>query len=162
MFLRSLILCETFFSSGCAILRRMNGKQAIQSYFHAGDGFCPLLIRPGWQVSHLNDRADLHADTIRQVERHEATDEVFILIKGEAALVVGSQTDDGLALETLRMEPGVTYNIPSGVWHTIVTAPGMQVMIVERDNTHQDDVVHLELTDGERMELRTKLAGETF
>lgn len=142
----------------------MNGEDVIQSYFHAGDGFCPLLIRPGWQVSQLNDRPDLHADTVSQVERHDATDEVFILIKGDAALVMACERKSGgaLALETLRMTPGVTYNIPSGVWHTIVTAPGMQVMIVERANTHVSDVVHRELTDGERAELRTKLAGEKF
>ena len=135
----------------------MNGEDVIQSYSHAGDGFCPLLIRPGWQVSQLNDRADLHADTVSQVERHDASDEVFFLVKGDATLVVGGAGDEAMTLDTLRMAPGVTYNIPCGVWHTIVTSPGMQVMIVERDNTHVGDVVQRALTDGERAALREKL-----
>jgi len=129
----------------------------IETFFHTGEGFRPLLIRDGWQVSQLNDREDLHADTIRQVERHEATDEVFVLVKGEAALVTGAERAGALVLETVRMEPGATYNIPRGVWHTIMTAPGMQVMIVEKDNTHVSDVARRALTDGEREALRAKL-----
>jgi len=162
MFLKRFILAEMFFLRWCAIIIIMNDEKVIQSYSHVGDGFCPLLIRPGWQVSQLNDRADLHADTVCQIERHDLTDEVFLLVKGDAALVVGVEVADGMTVETLRMESGVTYNIPRGVWHTIVTTPGMQVMIVERDNTHVNDVVHRILMEGERAELRAKLSEERF
>ena len=162
MFLKSFVFLETYFAPKCAILNPMKGEDVLQSYFHDGDGFCPLLIRPGWQVSHLNDRTDLHADTLRQVEKHDATDEVFILVKGDAALVIGIERANAFALKIVPMKTGVTYNIPCGVWHTIVTSPGMQVMIVEKDNTHVADVMYRALTDGEREALRAKLETENL
>ena len=136
----------------------MQKRNDIQTFLHVGDGYCPLLIRTGWQVAQLNDRADLHADSVSQIERHDATDEVCGLVKGDATLVTASETADGLELATHRMRPGVTYNIPAGVWHAIVTSPGMQVMILERDNTHLDDVLRRALTDAERLSLRANLA----
>jgi ureidoglycolate hydrolase len=160
MFLKRFVLFGTYFSMRCAIIKQMNREAVIQTYFHAGDGFCPLVICPGWQVSQLNDRSDLHADTIRQMERHDATDEVFILIKGDASLIVGTERADTLALKALRMKPGVTYNVPRGVWHTIMTLPGMQVMIVEKNNTHVDDVTLRTLTNVEREVLKMKLTGD--
>ena len=139
-------------------MRMVQKLSEIETYLYDGDGYRPLLIRPGWQVAQLNDRADLHADSVSQIERHDATDEVFVLVKGDATLVTASETADGLDLVTHRMRPGVTYNIPAGVWHTIVTSPGMQVLIVERDNTHLDDVLRRTLTDAERLALRANLA----
>lgn len=149
MFLKSYVRFETYLSLKCAIIHTMKRKETIQSYSHSGEGFRPLVVSSGWQVSQLNDRSDLHADTIRQVERHDATDEVFILMKGDATLVICTECDGALVPETLHMEPGVTYNIPRGVWHTIMTAPGMQVMIVEKDDTHKNDVTHRLLTASE-------------
>lgn len=134
----------------------MNPK-GIESGFHGGDGFRPLVIRPGWQVSQLNDRADLHADTLSQVERHDATDEVFLLVKGAATLVAATHECDGeLAFSCVAMEAGVTYNVPRGVWHAIATTPGVQVMIVEKDNTHVNGVVLRDLTERETGRLRAQ------
>jgi hypothetical protein len=133
----------------------------IESSFHGGDGFQPLVIRSGWQVSQLNDRADLHADALSQVERHDATAEVFLLVKGAATLAVGSEGSSGeLAFTCVAMEPGVTYTVPGGVWHAIATTPGMQVMIVEKDNTHVNDVILRDLTEREKERLRAQCREE--
>ena len=127
----------------------------IESLHYGGEGFRPLLVRPGWQVAQLNDRADLHADTVGKVERHDATDEVFLLVKGAATLIAAEESSGGgLAFECVAMAQGVTYTISKGLWHTIVTTPGMQVMIVERDGTDGSDVIRRELTAGEREALR--------
>ena len=159
MFLKSFVLQETQSSYVFDNIDNMRRK-ALEILFHDGAGFSPLVTCPGWQVAQLNDRPDLHADTIRQVERHDATDEVFILVKGDAALVIGAEGAGAMTWETVRMKLGLTYNIPRGVWHTIMTSPGMQVMIFEKDNTHLDDVVHRTLTGGEQAALRAKLARE--
>ena len=139
-------------------MRMVQKLSEIETYLHDGDGYRPLLIRVGWQVAQLNDRADLHADSVCQIECHDATDEAFVLVKGDATLVAATEATNGLAFETLRMRSGVTYNMPAGVWHTIVTSPGMQVLIVERDNTHLSDVRHRMLADAERLSLQDKLA----
>lgn len=130
----------------------------LATHFHKGAGFCPLVICPGWQVSQLNDCEALHADTLAAIEKHDDTDEVFVLVKGESRLVIAHVPEHGAAtFDCVAMEQGITYNVPRSVWHAISTAPGAQVMIVERDRTHVDGVARRTLTGGERKALRALL-----
>ncbi len=129
----------------------------IERYFNEEAGYEPILIRDGWQIGHLNFMPGLAADAIDRVERHQRTDEVFILFRGSSLLVAGEETPAGLRLEVVAMEPGVTYNIPASCWHTIAMAPGDLVLIVERDGTHLEDVEYRSLDDAERASLKALL-----
>ncbi len=119
-------------------------------------GYHPLVLRSGWQVAQLNDRADLHADSLSEIERHTETDEVFVLVRGHATLIEATVLE-GVHFECTQMEQGVVYNVPRGVWHAIRTEPGMLVIIVERDGTHLQDVEHRRLTEREQELLRAKV-----
>jgi ureidoglycolate hydrolase len=134
-------------------------KRPVDQFYYQGTGFKPLFVSSGWQVSQLNDCEELHSDTVDRIERHDGTDEVFLLVCGKATLVTATKPDGQHQFELVQMEQGVTYNIPSGTWHTIITSPGMQVMIVEKDQTHLNDVTYCALTDSERAALRAKLEG---
>jgi len=134
-------------------------QTAVNIFFHRDAGFKPLQISTGWQVSQLNDCEALHSDTVDRIERHDGTDEVFLLVRGKATLVTAAKHAGKLKFELIQMEQGVTYTIPLGTWHTIITSPSMQVMIVEKDHTHMNDVTYCALTDGERAALRAKLEG---
>jgi len=134
-------------------------KRPLDIFYFQGSGFKPLVISSGWQVSQLNDCEALHSDTVDRIERHDGTDEVFLLVRGNATLVTATKQAGQHQFELVQMEQGVTYNIPSGTWHTIITTPRMQVMIVEKDHTHEHDVTYCVLTDSERAALRAKLEG---
>lgn len=129
----------------------------IQAFSYAGEGFRPLVIRPGWQVSQLNDRDDLHGGAIAQVERHANTDEVFVLTRGRAILVVARERAGALEWRVRPMAQGVVYNVQRKAWHTIATFPGVQVMIVEKDHTHLNDVDYRFLSAEERTALQAEL-----
>lgn len=119
----------------------------IERYFHTEDGYNPFLIREGWQVAQLNYVAKHGLDDIDDVEMHALTDEVFILMRGRAALITASFEGDEPTFEVENMQVGVTYNIPAGVWHNIAMDKDAQIIIVERNNTHLEDVAHKTLTD---------------
>jgi len=121
--------------------------QTIEEYYHSGFGYNPFLIRPAWQVAQLNYAPELALSAIHQVERHNQTDEVFILCDGESVLITALEG----RIETCRMKPAVTYNIPAGVWHAIAMQPEDVVLIVENSNTHLNDVEYRPLS---RSELR--------
>ncbi|MGE5360638.1 MAG: hypothetical protein ACM3NQ_16605 [Bacteroidales bacterium] len=131
----------------------------IERYFNHDAGYKPILIRDGWQIGHLNYMPELAVDAIDRVERHNRTDEVFILFRGTSLLIAAAATSEGLHFEVTAMQPSVTYNIPAGCWHTIAMAPGDVVLIVERDNTHLEDVEYRGLSSAERASLRSLLAG---
>jgi hypothetical protein len=126
----------------------------IESYFHDGLGYNPFLIRDGWQVAQLNFLPDFAPEAIHRVERHNATDEVFILVEGESVLIAAEESPNGLQFETIPMEPGVTYNIPTGMWHTIAMYASDLVIIVEKSETHLNDVEYRPLSPEERSSLQ--------
>jgi hypothetical protein len=140
---------------GNAGANRRNAHRApaaslIETYFHAGPGYEPFLVRAGWQVAQLNFLPEQGAAHINRVERHVHTDEVFVLCQGGSILVAAEEGAAGLRFKALRMKPGVTYNIPTGVWHNIAMMPGDLVIIVEKDNTQRTDVEYRNFTLRER------------
>lgn len=130
----------------------------IERYFHTGDGYNPFLVRPGWQVAQLNFTAILSLDRLEKVERHQHTDEVFVLMRGRSVLIAAAEESGRLRFTTQPMEPFVTYNIPTGCWHWIVMEPGDLVLIVEKDRTHLGDVEYRPLQPAELADLRSALA----
>jgi len=129
----------------------------IETYFHAGPGYEPLLIREGWQVAQLNFAPELAAREIRRLERHVETDEVFLLVRGGSQLISARETPGALEFEVHPMAVGLTYNVPAGAWHAIAMQPGDQVAIVERAQTHLRDVEYRDLTQREYGELQLAL-----
>ena len=119
--------------------------KAIETYIHTGEGYNPYLITEHWQVAKLNHLDGHGLDQIEKMEVHRKTDEVFILLSGIAVLIASSQPDGKGSFEVVNMEPGVTYNIPMGVWHNIAMAPDAQIIIVENSNTHLGDVEYVAL-----------------
>lgn len=126
----------------------------IEKYHHEGEGYAPLLIRDGWQLAQLNFVPHHGLDDMDEVEVHALTDEAFVLLDGMAVLVAARREKAGIAFECVRMEPGVTYNIPAGTWHNIGMRADARMVIVERSRTHLHDVEHRPLTQTERDALR--------
>lgn len=93
-----------------------------------GPGYKPVVRFGAWCVAELNHADKFAAENLSYRERHLGTDEVFVLVEGEATLLIGE------ALTPVRMERGKLYNVKAGTWHQINTMPGTRVLIVENDD----------------------------
>lgn len=129
----------------------------IETYFHRGAGYNPFLIRDGWQVAQLNFMQAQRASAIHKMDRHRATDEVFVLVRGKSVLIAAQESSDGLRFRTVRMKPGVTYNIPRMTWHNIAMLPGDLTIIIEKSHTHLGDAEFRKLSAREEADLKAKL-----
>lgn len=132
----------------------------IETYFHKGEGYAPFLIREGWQVAQLNYLPGHGFDEIGWVEVHRDTDEVFILFKGNAILIEARPHKDGTQFHCEKMRPGVTYNIPAGTWHNIAMDTDVEIIIVEKSDTHTQDCAFQDLVQPDRMDLYTRIKQE--
>lgn len=108
----------------------------LEIYDWSGEGFEPLVFTDKWQAALLNweplfDRANLD-----EIERHNHSDEVFVLLRGQAVLFTRPQ--DG-KLQAVEMAAGKIYNVPAGVWHNIVATRDVSFLIVENRDTHLRD-----------------------
>ena len=109
---------------------------------YRGEGFLPLVDFEAWRVAFLRCNERFSALTTR--ERHLATDEVFVLLTGQATLYAWDEND---AMQALEMEGCKVYNVPKGVWHHIVASPDATVLVVENSNTVKENTERRVLTE---------------
>ena len=126
----------------------------IETYSTNEEGYHPFLIREGWQVAQLNYIEDQHINNIDKIEVHRNTDEVFVLLKGKSILITVEMINGEPTFKADVMRPHVTYNIPQNVWHNIAMEKGSEVLIIEKSNTHLNDVEYIHLTEKQIINLR--------
>ena len=125
----------------------------ILTYVHEGKGYNPYLIDKDWQVAQLNFENGQGFHDLKKVDKHLKTDEAFILKKGIAVLIAAELTDNEIKFEVIKMQEGVLYNIPKGMWHNIALAPDAEVFIIENSNTHLSDFEYHYMTEAQQQKL---------
>ena len=112
------------------------------------EGYKPLVFSHDWQVALLNWEPGLNKENLKDIERHNQTDEVFVLWRGRGVMIVIAET----GLEVVDMRPGVVYNVIKGTWHTNLSSHDASWVIVENRDTHLNDT-ELRPLDGEELAL---------
>jgi hypothetical protein len=100
-----------------------------------GIGYKPLIDYGTWRVAILRYIDELIPKRIERVERHNKTDEVFVLLAGQAVLLLGEGDPDVVALHPQVMEPLKMYNVKRGAWHTNVLSRDASILLVENCDT---------------------------
>ncbi len=129
----------------------------IETYTTTKEGYHPFLIRDGWQVAQLNYIKDQHISNMNKIEIHRKTDEVFMLLKGKSVLISVKIINGKPIFKADLMKPHITYNIPQNVWHNIAMEKGSEVLIIEKSNTHLNDVEYLYLSNKQIDKLRLEV-----
>ena len=129
--------------------------ELIEKYQISDSGYHPFLIRDGWQVAQLNYMPEQEIDNIHKLDIHHLTDEVFILLKGEAVLIGAEMNGSKVEFEVRYMQPFITYNIPVNTWHNIAMKKDCEIIIVEKSNTHIADFEFFPLSEDEKVEMKT-------
>jgi mannose-6-phosphate isomerase-like protein (cupin superfamily) len=117
-------------------------------------GYRPLVCSAGWQVALLNWEPPFD-DLARlgEIERHNQSDEVFVLLKGRSVLF--TLAEDGLT--AVDMAPGVVYNVTAGSWHNLIATRDATWLIVENRETDLHDVEFRQMTAEEKQNLLGRL-----
>ena len=100
-----------------------------------GPGYLPVIDFSTWRVAILNYIDEIHPEQIIKMERHNETDEVFVLIKGQGLLFLGEGDQSVEQIHEQVLEPGKIYNVKRSVWHSVVLSRDGSVLIVENRNT---------------------------
>ena len=101
----------------------------IEIFEYDGEGYNRTHTYGAWCVAFLNHGDRFTAPTY--MERHNETDEVFVLLAGEATLLIGESG------QKVKMSVGKIYNVHKGTWHQIVTKPGARCLVVEKSDTSE-------------------------
>lgn len=118
-----------------------------------GEGYQPLVDFGTWRVAFLRFIDELIPENIHRLERHVETDEVFVLLGGQAVLFLGEGEHEIETLHPYRMQPGKLYNVRKNAWHTCVLSRDATVLLVENNNTSIENTDYIELSLQQRKTL---------
>jgi len=115
--------------------------------------FKPVLSFEGWRVAMLRHSDATERNKFHQVERHNQTNEVFILTAGNADLIICETGDFPGEPYVFPMIPNIAYNIPQLVWHHVVMSADAHIIIFEKADTTRQNSNYYQYQAGECIEI---------
>lgn len=111
----------------------------IQELAFSGEGMSRVFENEKWTVGIKNWKPANDISGIDCLERHNKTDELFVLLAGRCTLLYANETDGGLEIGAVEMEPMKVYNIPATLWHNTVTQKDTKMVLIEDSSTGMDN-----------------------
>ncbi len=121
---------------------------------YMGEGYQPLIDFGAWRVAVLRFHPELLLHNIVEMQRHDETDEVFVLLAGRCILFLGEGEDLITDIFAVDMEPFKLYNVKRGAWHSHTLSQDAMVLIVENQDTTLLNSPRITLSAEERAGLR--------
>lgn len=126
----------------------------ILKYGYEGEGLTRVFENEKWMVGIKNWKPMNDIANISNLERHNGTDELFILLKGRCTLLFANETADGLDIQAVEMEPLKVYNIPRTLWHNTVTQKDTKLALIEDSSTGSANSDEIPLTEAQIARVR--------
>lgn len=111
----------------------------IENYSFDGEGMQRVFENEKWTVGIKNWKPANDITGIDCLERHNQTDELFVLVSGSCTLIYANETESGYKFEAVKMEPNKVYNIPATLWHNTITCKDTKMILIEDSNTSMDN-----------------------
>ncbi len=106
-------------------------NDGIEILDYNGEGYSRVMSFGAWRVAMINYSERFEEKNLNLLERHMLTDEVFVLLEGEAILVSDKNR--------YNMEKNKIYNVKKAVWHAIALSKDAKVLIVENIETGKEN-----------------------
>ena len=129
----------------------------ILKYSFEGEGMTRVFENAKWMVGIKNWKPMNDITGIDRLERHNETDELFVLLNGKCTLVFANETEEGLKIEYVPMEPIKVYNIPATLWHNTVTQKDTKLCLIEDSATGAANSNELMLTAEQIAEIQAHI-----
>jgi len=131
-------------------------ENLLEMHEYLGEGYKPLIDFNCWRVAVLRYLDELQPDKISYFERHNETDEVFVLLQGQAVLFMGEGEEQVQEMLSHPMKQGVLYNVKRGAWHAVALSRDATILLVENSNTaHENSNYYYLLPEQSRLLVET-------
>ncbi len=126
---------------------------AVSSY--EGEGYVPMIDFESWRVAILNYCEELEVQNLKTMQKHDESDEVFVLLSGNCTLFTGGNGEQIGEIDMISMVPKKLYNVKKGVFHTHTLDREGSVLIVENQNTCDENSPTRDMTEEQIEVLKT-------
>jgi ureidoglycolate hydrolase len=126
----------------------------IQKFEFGEEGLKRVYENDKWMVGIKNWKPANDIANIDCLERHNETDELFVLLAGSCTLLSAVEENGKLSIKATAMEPMKVYNIPRSLWHNTVTMKSTKLILVEDVSTGAKNSDVLKLSDEQIAEVK--------
>jgi len=126
---------------------------------YSGEGYLPLIDFEAWRVAILRWEQASLPENIDIMERHTQTDEVFVLLEGQATLVLGGNSENVDGVYPQVLEPCKLYNVKQNTWHTVLLSRDVSILIIENRNTGEGNSEYCSLSSDFKKEINAMSRG---
>ncbi|KAB1438123.1 cupin [Candidatus Galacturonibacter soehngenii] len=126
----------------------------IEKYIFDGEGMNRVFENEKWTVGIKNWKPANDVTGIDCLERHNQTDELFVLLEGSCTLIFANEINGEHQFEAVKMEKNKVYNIPATLWHNTITKKDTKMVLIEDSNTSMDNSDILTLTKEQIMKVQ--------
>lgn len=124
--------------------------QFIRISQHEGEGIGAFVGCDEFLVSILNPLPRLCPEQTTSMQKHNETEECFILLSGRAMLYLADGDAAPGELRACLLELGKIYTVPRGIWHSPVMSSDAKILLVEKNGTTDDNSPRVPLTEDQR------------
>ncbi|RLD05752.1 MAG: hypothetical protein DRI56_08965 [Chloroflexota bacterium] len=128
-------------------------QQLLEIHQNFEKGYHSHIDYGEWRVATLCYIDELAPENIETIERHNETDEVFVLLQGHCILFIGEGDNEITAIHPADMEPQKLYNVKKGVYHTHTLSRDALLLIIENRDTSLANSDSLRLKNKDRQQL---------
>jgi hypothetical protein len=129
---------------------------------HLEHGYLPVVDYGAWRVAVLNYSPEFRSENIKRMQRHNDTDEVFVLLRGRCLLFVADGDEAVSGIYAQDMRPFKVYNVKKGVWHAHALSEDAMVLIVENKDTTYDNSPFCPLTPDQQKTVAALVKAAVF
>lgn len=135
-------------------IKSVNLEEGVEMLGFPKEDYMPLKDYESWRVAVLKSCENTKCENINWMQKHLFTDEVFVLLDGHCTLLVAGEGEAPENFKAIEMIPHKIYNIKKGYWHNHVLDENGEVLIVENQNTTDDNSPVYSLNETEINQLR--------
>lgn len=136
-------------------------ERLLEIHEHTTEGYSPVVDYGAWRVAVLNYSDQLLPRNLTAMQRHNETDEVFILLRGRCILFIGDGAEKVTAISAVNLQQRQLYNVKKSTWHTHTLDKDAMVLIVENRDTTYDNSPFCPLNNTQR-QLIVALTGDCW
>ena len=127
--------------------------ELLSVHEYAGQGFLPLIDFGEWRVAILRFDTGLLAENIKNMQQHNETDEVFVLLEGRCILFIGEGDESIDTIHAVDMEPLKLYNVKRSTWHNHALSEDASVLIIENRDTSLNNSPRISISSEQQKQL---------
>ena len=131
----------------------MPKDKLLEAREYTGEGYSPVVDYGAWRGAILNYIDELLPQNLTQMQRHDETDEVFVLLRGRCILFLGDGDEAVTTIYAEDMKPFRIYNVKKAAWHTHTLSRDAMVLIVENRDTTHDNSPFCDLSQAQRQRI---------